>query len=1200
MKPRLKALELHGYKTFASRVLFEFSGNITAIVGPNGSGKSNISDALRWVLGEQSYTILRGKKTEDMIFAGSDQRPRAGMASASITFDNEDGWLPIDYSEVSVARKAYRDGDNEYVLNRQRVRLKDISELLAQSGLAERTYTIIGQGLVDAALSLRPEERRKFFEEAAGIGLFRSRREESIARLDSTRRNLERVQDILSELEPRLKSLERQAKRVEEFDHVRDDLHVLLKDWYGFHWQNTQKDLTRSKEILKNQEEKVKATREKRTSIDYQVQSSRERLLKLREELNGWHSESAAVHSNREKVSRDLAVLDERFRSLKDQELSLRNDFDRNEGHSIIQKEKLDSILKEKGDLHLDLQETQQQLKVAQNNLDLRQREREKFENKLSQERRNLSDIESKQLQLKAHLRELASRLETQSNSQTTLNINIASSVSSLVIVSTQRDETLIVLEQNQAKLEDLQQSSGKHIEELKKKEEEERKYFQELNRLESEHTKLQTQLDVLDQAEKALSGLTEGAKNLIQASKTGRLKGNFKAISSLLEVPVELEIAIGSVLGDQLDAILLDATSDIDEALDFLDQDENGRAILIPALWTKNLDQIKEITDPDIVGIASDLIRSTKEIKPLLSLLLGQVLIVKNRSAAKRLIGSIPSSGRIVSLKGEVFWGSGLIIAGKDKRAGFVGRPRQRKELIGKIENMEQAIEEHEEKFTKLRGAIQLLRKTQEKDEIELRRLRTEVENSERTHQSGLRNFDQQKQKAEWQQSQLALINQEKNKTVEEIRGIELSVQVGTEKINAITLLLRELNNQMRSVALDELQSQVVHWNTSFAVISRAVSEAERRHTEFEQTIRQNSVDIASTTVRLSAISEQLLGAEKQKVDLQQQEKEHNQTIADLQINIDPAEKELSFLESEYSKHQEDYTFAQQSESNAERGSTQAQLEYARTRESLESLRRKIEEDFGLTTLEYSDEVTGPTPLPLEGINQLSTINEIPSGLEESINRQRALIRRMGAINPDAKNEYLEVKERFEFLSGQFADLRKADLDLRQIISELDELMRKQFRITFNAVAIEFKQMFTRLFGGGSARLILTDDENPTETGIDIEAKLPGRREQGLSLLSGGERSLTAVALIFSLLKVSPTPFCVMDEVDAMLDEANVGRFTELLKELSKETQFIVITHNRNTVQVADVIYGITMGRDSASQMISLRLDEVSEEMVK
>jgi chromosome segregation protein len=349
-----------------------------------------------------------------------------------------------------------------------------------------------------------------------------------------------------------------------------------------------------------------------------------------------------------------------------------------------------------------------------------------------------------------------------------------------------------------------------------------------------------------------------------------------------------------------------------------------------------------------------------------------------------------------------------------------------------------------------------------------------------------------------------------------------------------------------------------------------------------------------------LITIKQAITEIETENVTNHQLEVEENLKIEDLQKKIDPAESTLARIELEYNKLQDGYTSLQQSQTTAERYFTQAQLEYSRSRESLENLRRHIEEDFGLVSLEYSEDVSGPTPLPLEGVGQLPVIKEIPPELEDAISRQRAQLRRMGAINPEAQNEYHEVKERYEYLTGQVADLKKADEDLRQIIAELDELMRREFHKTFTAVAAEFKQLFTRLFDGGSARLILTDEENPAETGIDIEAKLPGRREQGLSLLSGGERSLTAVALIFSLLKVSPTPFCVMDEVDAMLDEANVGRFTELLKELSRDTQFIVITHNRNTVQVADVIYGVTMGRDSASQVISLRLDEVNEDLVK
>jgi chromosome segregation protein len=575
-------------------------------------------------------------------------------------------------------------------------------------------------------------------------------------------------------------------------------------------------------------------------------------------------------------------------------------------------------------------------------------------------------------------------------------------------------------------------------------------------------------------------------------------------------------------------------------------------------------------------------------------------VIVVRNRNAAKRLVASIPEYGRIVTLNGEVFSGTGFIVAGKDKRAAMVGRPRQRKELEENISKLSTEREKIENQIGTHSSRLKDLNQKRELLLQDAKKTRSSLESYERDFQSANRAFEQHQQKSEWQKSQLSLVNTDLNKTNEEISSLEEQVKLGSLKINELNSGMQTLNTQLRAVPLDEYQAQVAHWTTTVAVNSRGVSEADRRYNEFLQTISHSKSLIGSFKVRLEGIKTQLVEVETLKLKLNENEKALNQSIQELSVKIDPAEADLQKLEYEYSVLQESYTQAQQTETNNERNSTQAQLELARTRESLDSLRRKIEEDFGLVTLDYSEDITGPTPLPLEGIGELSVITEIPPGLEESINRQRALMRRMGAINPDAQKEFYEVKERYTFLSEQMEDLKKADTDLRQIISELDEMMRKQFRSTFNAVAIEFKQMFTRLFGGGSARLVLTDDENPTETGIDIEAKLPGRREQGLLLLSGGERALTAVALIFALLKVSPTPFCVMDEVDAMLDEANVGRFTELLKELSNETQFIVITHNRNTVQVADVIYGVTMGRDSASQVISLRLDEVSDEMVR
>jgi len=1199
MKPRLKALELHGYKTFASRVQFEFPGNITAIVGPNGSGKSNISDSLRWVLGEQSYTLLRGKKTEDMIFSGSDQRPRAGMASATVVFDNEENWLPIDYSEVSITRRAYRDGNNEYLLNKQRVRLKDTSELLAQSGLAERTYTIIGQGLVDAALSLRPEERRRFFEEAAGIGLFRARREESLNRLDQTRRNLERVQDILSELEPRLKSLERQAKRADEYDSVKADLHALLRDWYGFHWQNTQKELLRCREILKNQEERVRQAREKRMSIEGSVQELRGKLGEVRERLSAWHLESAGFHTSMEKTSKELAVLEERKRSLDDLTLTIKADVTQGEEEIGAKEEQLANLLTEKERLTKELSEAQEQLETAKEQLAARMLEREKVETLLRQQRHLLTEAETRQVQQKAHQRELATRAETQQSTLATLTSGIEQGKAETESLRAQKEKSSIGLASIQSELETLESDLGEIEDGIKRKEGDEKALYQEISEVERSLSKAKAQLEVIEQAEQALTGLAEGAKNLLQAVKTGRIKGTLKTIGGMLEVPANLEIAIGSVLGDQLDGIVLDKDADADDVLTYL-EGESGRAVLYPQAWLRSTNKLKSIQDAELVGIAADLIRTSEANRTLMTLLLGEVMVVKTRAAAKRLMTSLPPTGKIVTLAGEVFSGTGVVTAGKDKRAALVGRPRQKKDLETSIESLSIQQEELDEKRTGLQRKMKELTEKSEKLRAEIKTKRSERDRMEHDFQAASRAFDQHQQKSDWQKSQLQLINSEIGKTHDELVTLEDELKKGTERINELNTTIQAHTLELRAVPLDEQQAQVAHWTTTVAVNTRGVSEAERRFNEFSQSITASKSALVGLQNRLAGIDQQISEVATSKQSLSEGEKTLIQAIQEPQAKIDPAESELAGYEQAYSSSQDMYTQAQQAEANQERGSTQAQLELARTRETLDSLRRKIEEDFGLVTLEYSEDVTGPTPLPLEGVGELKTLTEIPAGLEESINRQRALLRRMGAINPDAQREFHEVKERYEFLSSQMEDLKKADADLRQIIAELDDLMRKQFRTTFNAVAIEFKLLFTRLFGGGSARLILTDDENPTETGIDIEAKLPGRREQGLSLLSGGERALTAVALIFSLLKVSPTPFCVMDEVDAMLDEANVGRFTELLKELSQDTQFIVITHNRNTVQVADVIYGVTMGRDSASQVISLRLDEVSDDMVK
>ena len=1200
--PLLKSLELHGYKTFASRTIFEFPGQVTAIVGPNGSGKSNIADAVRWVLGEQSYSLLRGRKTEDMIFSGSELRPRAGMASASIVFDNESGWLPIDYSEVSITRRAYRDGTNEYLLNGQRVRLKEITELLAQSGLAERTYTIIGQGLVDAALSLKPEERRRFFEEAAGIGLYRARREEALNRLDATRRNLERVQDILSELEPRLQSLERQAKRAMEYEQIRNDLRMLLRDWYGYHWQRSQAELIHAREALRVQEERLEQARQRQTEAEDAVNKVREQQQELRERLNTWHRQSAEFHTQREKISRALAVMEERQRSLTEQRRSAQSDLARLEEERAARQARHGDLAEEVERLRTELAESAEQLERARQALAKRQAERGELEGKLREARRALVNAETHQVQWKARSDELANRLES-------LQASLRGLEQTMALEGEDRKRLQARLEQwelnRKGAEEELHKAEGElntHREALRKLEEQRRAMLEERGKLEAERERYKAQLEVLEQAERSLSGLASGTRFLLQEAQQGRVKGRFQALIGGLVVPAELEHSIAAALGEALDCLLMDASDHLDEVLEVLERAEKGRAVIVPVAEAHVREELGQIMDEGCLGIAADLVQVVDAWKPAIKVLLGHVLVARDRQSARRILVQLPDWARVVTLTGEVFLGNGVVIAGREGKPNhLISRPRRLQELRESVEVVSLRLETLNDQLRTVENQVADLRSREKELENMARQAQGALSKASQGYQQAVLENEQARQKQEYQARQANALRGQIERAEGERQQAAKELETGALRVQALNEQVRELNRTLNGLPLEELQSTVNHWSTAQAVTTRAVRDAEKRLIELTEGLTgiQNQIETLKQRLEESRIGLEQLDSERRQA--LSEEEVLNRQIEELREQIEPAELQLRAVQEEGARLQDNLIAAQQAVTLTERYTTQAQLEATRCRDSLEALRRKIEEDFGLVAFEYSGDVSGPTPLPLEGmVEQLPAIAEIPADLEENISRQRALLRRMGPINPEVQHEYRSVKERYEFLTGQVVDLQKADADLRQVITELDELMRRDFHKTFDAVAAEFRQMFTRLFGGGSARLILNDAESTAEMGIDIEARLPGRRDQGLSLLSGGERSLTAVALIFSLLKVSPTPFCVMDEVDAMLDEANVGRFRDLLRELSEKTQFIIVSHNRNTVQAADVIYGVTMGRDSASQVISLRLDELSDEMVQ
>ncbi len=1192
----LKSIELQGYKTFAGRTSFEFAGAITCIVGPNGSGKSNIADAIRWVLGEQSYRLLRGKKTEDMIFSGSESRSRAGMASANIIFDNTSGWLPVDFSEVSIARRAYRDGTNEYLLNGQRVRLKDITELLASSGLSERTYTIIGQGLVDAALALRAEDRRRLFEEAAGIGLHRARREESLRRLEATYRNIERAEDIMAELRPRLRSLERQARRANQFEQVEKDLKALLQEYYGYHWYQAQRELNQARETARVQEAMYEAVFQEQSDLDQQLSTYREEIQSLRARLASWHRESSSLHNQLESITREQAVSDERVRSLNSQDAEAQDELARISDQIQFHQDKLQAAERETERLLEELDEARSQKREADLAYQARQAEREQGAQQVNEIRRKLNEQQDRYNLALARLGERKIQNER-------LQANLESGVETIASLEeeTRQAETRLAEAQSAGQqVGATRRTVEQELEDLRARLDELTTQKQNLvdqkAALKAELARFNAQLEVLEQAERALSGYASGTQLLLKSAQQGKLGGTHGALSTRLEVHEAYEPAIVAALGEYLDAVLLEGVESSDVALEILVQ-QTTRGSILPLSFLKPPTPVHPPALPGVLGVASEMVQCPPELRPAVDLLLGQTLVVEDRQAARVALRDQPATTRAVTRKGELFYASGPISVGQRGESSTISRPRQRRELGEQIKRVQESIASLETKAEHLETTLARFRE----DEAAALEARNQAVSQEKTAQEHLNQVtletERLRRQSQWQKQQFEALEAEIHQGEAETRGLVATVNDLEEAVGQMQEQLRNSQTALANLSLDENRAQVSYWHTQVAVAEQALVNAQTRASERAATLDEVKRASQSLQARLNEYRHKLDEITSHKIQLRAQEDEIGEKIEALRVLIDPAETELRQFENEHDRMQDTEAQARQGLSLADRRHSQAQLTLTRKQERLDTLRERIEDDLGLTSFEYDAEISGPKPLPFgEMVQQLHRVDQLTEGLEDNIKRQRAQLRRMGLINPEAQAEYKEVKERYEFMTSQIEDLRKAERDIKNVVTELDDLMELEFNRTFEKVAAEFREIFTRLFGGGSAYLVLTDPNDLTGTGIEIEARLPGRRSQGLSLLSGGERSLTAAALVFSLLKVSPTPFCVLDEVDAMLDEANVGRFRELLRELAENTQFIVITHNRNTVQAADVIYGVTMGRDSASQMISLKLDEVSE----
>jgi chromosome segregation protein len=1188
--PRLKSLELQGYKTFVSKTPFDFAPTITAIVGPNGSGKSNVADSIRWVLGEQSYSLLRGKRTEDMIFSGSETRPRAGMASATITFDNSEGWLPIEFTEVTISRRAYRDGKNEYLLNGQRVRLRDVLELIASCGLAQRTYTIIGQGLVDAALSLKAEERRKLFEEAAGIGLYRRRREESLKRLTNTLRNLERAQDILMELRPRLRSLERQAKRADTYGQVRKDLQAALRVWYGFHWYSMLDAVDKVREQAAVKSEVRDTLLQKQAAAEDELATTRRRIDELRSQLHTRNQQVLNLHGEREVLGRRLAVSQERLRWLIEQEALIQSEISSQDKARVNTSERLAHILQDVESKRQELMDVESESSEVIKAGETDPSQRQTLHDRARDARVALENLTAEQSAWATKHAQLGERLEALYNKRAEFQMEEEAATTAVSDAQENAQACRMALDEMRRD----HQTSAEEVAVLSKNldriHDDNDRQLSQLAELKAQRAGLEARLEVLrtrsDEIDRVV-GLLDGA------ALDGQLSGLVGRLDERLQVPSEHQIAISAALSDFSGAVTFETMEDVFAAWRWLERVGNEEHVaLLPLKVNPHVPPLELPSDPDVVGNASRLVKAPQKYRPMLDLILGRTLVISDGEAAERILTDLSPDTCLVTIEGDLFFSTGQVILGGGSQEQVSREAMQRIEAtLGEVNRNLEAVETEYKRISgEINAAKQNLVELQQavergRDKEQVARLRDERANLE-LHA------------AEHQLKQLSIRQQSLEEEIHKLEG-ERDLLEGSEEGYQATRT--QLENEFQSVIAlmerEEPSLEKARLETRLEIVGQVMDEMDRRRKELVERIETIGGDIKARADRLETNRAEQVSLRDEVSEGDEGMQAIEEQLAALSNQLEPIEQELMAAEQARSAMESEESQARYTLRTSEREHSDIQIELARREEELISLKRRVEDDFGMVAFDYGSSTPGQEQLPLEGlVERLPKVKELPLELEEQVNRLRAQLRRMGAVNPEAQREYEEVRERTNFLTTQVDDLRKAESQIQEVITELDLLMEREFRKTFDAVSVAFREAFTRLFGGGSARLVLTDPNDMTQSGIDIEARLPGRREQGLAVLSGGERSLTACALIFALLKVSPTPFCVLDEVDAMLDDANVIRYCEMLSELSQKTQFILITHNRLTVQAAEVVYGVSLEADSVSRVVSLNLDEVEQ----
>jgi chromosome segregation protein len=1193
----LKRLELQGFKSFQTQTAFEFGPGITAVVGPNGSGKSNVAESVRWVLGEQGSRTMRTRRLEDVIFSGSSQKAAVGMADVSMTLDNAEGWLPIDYSEVVVSRRAYRNGDSEYLINKSKVRLRDVVDLFLRAQVGQNSYAFMGQGLVEEVLLMRPEERRRLLEEAADVRLLRTRLDEARDRLAGTRQNLDRVTLLIDEIRPRLRQLERQATRAAEHGRLAGELAQTLRELYGQLWQHGQDALAAS-----------------RAALD-QKQEARSKAL---EEARACEEGLTALGAAFEEAERDLADRRAKHRDLSDRVHGI-------ERRTTLDHERIEAQARRKTEVGTELQSLRDEGSELQASLDqarLREAgirpEIEAARALIGARRQELTALEQEHAALRRRLTEA----ETHSERCLRGREEAESGLARLADEENRRlGEGARNANRKRDLIEHLKQFGRDHLGHLERsrafdgeiaeadetrrqlaaKLESARSTEQELTR---EQMRLENSLEQLRAREGMLRTLESeqdvdgGVRFLLgwEGGREGAVKGLLGLVREIIGVPLGMERAIEAALAENARALVFEDFRAALAAVRLLEEHQAGRIVAYPLDSLEAPLPVRPLRQKGVIGVASLLVACEGRFQPLVDTLLGNVVVVESPEVAREL--SRKGLYTVVTTEGLLLQPSGAVAGGASSASVESAARRQELEQLA-------------EQASGAEGRLKQVRQRLGRAQASLEKSSEELEGASTSLQD-LRDARSRTQNALLEgRGRLIMLRGE-------ARSLWADLRRGGEDWDARRTELSEARDNFEvqfkqaSEVLEQTRTEFNRFDSQRETAVNAVSEAAAAHANLEGEARSlaGQVEVyesglARSRQRLNRREATLAEIEKEIASLEERSgggpglSEAREELVSLASELEPATRELAHLEARVRGMREQLTDSRNALLEAERALLEAEADVKLRGDEIDALRETVlGEGFRIELGAVAFEDRGPQPVEREDQqHSVSDAAEVDTdALRTRVVELRRDIRALGPVNEQAHADYSESKERFDFLQGQVDDLQGSEQTLLTGIDELESNIRERLQTTFAVVEKEFQRYFESFFNGGSAHLSLTVPEDFANTGIDIVAQPPGKRVSQLSMLSGGERTLTALALLMSLLEAHPSPICVLDEVDAALDETNVGRFVDALRALVEKTQFIIITHNPRTIEAADAIYGVSMGSDSTSRILSLRLDEVAK----